>query len=135
MTPNHPLLPEPSVLSKPFWESAAKGELRVQKCLTCGHYEWTPQAACSRCLTETLSWERCSGRGSIYSYSIVWRPQDDSFRAPYVVAIVELDEGVRMLTEIINVDPSGVEIGMPVQVAFGRSGPPLYHFEPLGGDS
>jgi uncharacterized OB-fold protein len=127
-------MPVPSALSRPFWDAAATGRLCIQQCSVCGRYEWTPIDACSACLTETLDWQQVSGRGSLYSYSIVHRPQSPGFEVPYIVAIVELDEGVRMLTDLIDTDGADIAIGMPVEVSFDTSAPmPLYHFRPSGG--
>jgi uncharacterized OB-fold protein len=124
-------VPEPTPVSAPFWEAASRGRLVVQRCRECGTYEWTPQVACSRCLTETLDWAPMSGRGTVYSFSIVHRPQTPAFRAPYVVAIVELEEGVRMLTDLVDVDPAHVAVGQPVEVAFDTTTRvALYHFTP-----
>jgi uncharacterized OB-fold protein len=125
-------VPEPTPLSAPFWRAAADGVLVVQRCQDCGRLEWTPQVACSRCLTETLQWARMSGRGTVYSFSVVHRPQTPAFPAPYVVAIVELEEGVRMLTDLVGVHPEQVRIGQPVAVAFDTTAPvALYHFAPV----
>jgi uncharacterized OB-fold protein len=127
---NRPL-PVPTPLSAPFWEAAARGVLSIQRCATCGRYEWTPQVACSRCYTETLEWTPVSGKGEVYSFSVVHRPQTPAFTAPYVVAIVALDEGVRMLTDLIEVDPESIRVGQRVEVAFDQQQPvALYHFKP-----
>lgn len=87
--------------------------------------------ACSHCLSETLEWTPVSGKGTLYSYSVVHRPQTPAFEAPYVVAIVELAEGPRLLTDLIDVDPQKVSVGMAVEVAFEDMGDlALYHFRP-----
>jgi uncharacterized OB-fold protein len=126
-------LPEPTPLSRAFWEAASTGVLAIQRCRNCDAYEWTPQVACSRCYTETLTWVPVSGRGTVYSFSVVHRPQTSDFEAPYVVAIVELEEGVRMLTDLVDVDAAQVHIGQPVEVAFDEETPvALYHFKPVG---
>ena len=124
-------VPEPSALSEPFWAAAAEGRLVVQRCETCGGYEWTPQVACSVCWTETLAWTQVSGLGVVYSFSVVHRAQGPGFETPYVVAIVELDEGPRLLTDLVDVEPDRVRVGMEVAVALGVAPhPALYHFRP-----
>ncbi len=125
-------VPTPSKLSKPFWDATAKHELVLQRCSIDGHYEWTPQWACSKCLNESLEWVAVSGLGTIYSYSVVQRPQGPEFEVPYVVAIVELDEGPRMLTLLVDIGPEDVRIGMPVEVSFEDAGElALYRFGPV----
>ncbi|MFC7550470.1 Zn-ribbon domain-containing OB-fold protein [Plantactinospora sp. GCM10030261] len=125
-------VPRPTALSAPFWDAARSGELVIQRCATCGGYEWTPQVGCSRCYTETLQWTRVSGQGTVYTYSVVYRPPTPAYDTPFVVAIVELAEGVRMMTDLIEVDPAEVRIEMPVEVTFDRELPmPLYHFRPV----
>lgn len=131
MTVGRPL-PEPTVLSAPFWAAAARGQLVLQQCASCGSRQWTPQRACRSCLSFRLDWTPVSGRATVYSYSVVTRPQSPSFRTPYIVAIVELAEGPRLLTDLIGVDPADVAIGMAVQVSFETVGDiGLYHFAPV----
>lgn len=126
------LLPEPTPLSAPFWSAAARGELVLQRCASCGNLQWAPLRACRTCLSLDLCWVEMSGRAVVYSYSVVTRPQSPSFEVPYIVAIVELDEGPRILTDLVGVDPAGVSIGMPVQVSFETVGDiGLYHFTPV----
>ncbi|MER7006069.1 Zn-ribbon domain-containing OB-fold protein [Dactylosporangium sp. NPDC000555] len=115
-------LPVPSPRTQPFWTAAAGGTLVLQRCPNDASYQWTPQQACIECLSEDLVWEPVSGRGTVYSYSIVRRPQTPAFGVPYVVVIIELEEGPRMLSRLVDVDPESVTIGMPVQVSFERHG-------------
>ena len=124
-------LPRPSPLSRPFWEGTKQGVLLLQRCTQCGHFIWTPLLACPRCLSEALEWTKVSGRGTVYSYTVVLRAATPAFKAPYTVAIVELTEGPRILTDLIDVDPQDVLIGMEVEVAFEDVGEvALYHFRP-----
>jgi uncharacterized OB-fold protein len=127
--PSRPL-PSPSPVSAPFWAAAAEGRLGIQRCTTCGHWQWTPLPACPHCLTETLAWTEVSGRGTVWSWTVVHRPASPAFRAPYVVAIVELaDAPVRMLTDLVGVDTGDVHIGLAVRVCFDGEEPlALYHF-------
>ena len=111
-------LPRPTPLSAPHWEGCREGELRVQRCADCQTYVFIPQPACTSCFSEALEWTAMRGRGVVYSYTVVHRPQRPQFRVPYVVAIVELEEGCHMMTNLIGVDPDDVRIGMEVEVEF-----------------
>lgn len=111
-------LPRPTPLSKPHWEGCREGELRVQRCNDCGTHVFIPQPVCTNCFSEALDWVPTSGRGSVYSYTVVHRPQRPQFKVPYVVAIVLADEGFHLLTNLIDIDPDDVQIGMPVEVEF-----------------
>jgi uncharacterized OB-fold protein len=111
-------LPRPTRLSRPHWEGCKEGVLRVQRCRACGHFVFIPQPICTRCQADTLDWVASSGRGVVYSYTVVHRPPRPAFSAPYVVAIVELEEGWHMLTNLIDVAPDQVRVGMPVEVRF-----------------
>lgn len=124
-------LPVPISLSQPFWDAVRDHRLTVQRCRTCGRWEWTPTEFCGYCHTETLEWTPVSGNGTVYAYSVVSRPQTPGFTAPYVVAIVRLDEGVRMLSTLVDVDPDDVRIGMDVVVTFeDHDEITLYTFSP-----
>jgi uncharacterized OB-fold protein len=127
-------VPRPTKLSKPFWDATARHELMLQRCTIDGHHEWTPQFACSKCLNESLEWVAVSGLAQVYSYSVVQRPQSPEFEVPYIVAIVELDEGPRMLTSLVDISPGEVHIGMRVRVSFEDAGElALYRFGPAAG--
>ena len=124
---NTPGLPVPQVteLSRPHWEGCRRGELLVQRCADCGCYVFTPEVACTGCLSNHLDWVRSSGCGTLYSYTVIHRPQRPEFDVPYVGAIIELDEGWHMLSNIVDADPGALEIGMPVQVCFVPRGEDL----------
>ena len=111
-------LPRPTALSRPHWDGCREGVLRVQRCAACGSYEFIPQAVCTRCQAGKLEWVESSGRGSVYSHTTVYRPPRPEFDAPYVVAIVELEEGWHMLTNLVDCRPEEVAIGLPVEVDF-----------------
>src|ERR1700761_2639424 len=112
-------VPVPSSLSAPFWQAAAEHRLVGQRCTQDAHYEWTPQLACSSCLGDTLEWVTVTGLGTVYSYSAVSRPQVPGFPVPYVVAIVELAEGPRMLTQLVDDTPlDAVRVGAAVRIHF-----------------
>ncbi|MGH7933905.1 MAG: Zn-ribbon domain-containing OB-fold protein [Candidatus Binataceae bacterium] len=111
-------LPKPSPTSRPFWEAAKRHELTLQRCGGCRALVFYPRERCPQCFSDQLSWERVSGRGKVYSYTVVRRASTRSFAdAPYVLAIVELDEGARMTTNVVA-PPESVKVGMPVTVVF-----------------
>lgn len=111
-------LPRPTPLSKPFWDACREERLTVQKCRACEAYTFIPAPCCGACLGEDLEWVESSGRGTLYSYSTVYRPQQPVFEVPYTVVIVELEEGYHMLSNLIGVAPEDVEIGTPLEVQF-----------------
>src|SRR5271155_2989987 len=90
-------LPKPSPTSRPFWEAARRHELTIQRCGACREYVYYPRPRCPKCFSDQLAGERVSGRGKVYSYTVVRRASARSFGdAPYVLAIVELAEGTRL---------------------------------------
>ena len=111
-------LPVPSELTRHFWEGCANHELLYQRCPACGSALFDPSLMCRVCGSDHLGWERSEGAGSLYSWSTVWRPQAPAFSVPYVVAVVELDEGYHMITNLIGCRVEDVRIGMRVRVDF-----------------
>ena len=107
--------------------------LRVQRCGDCGQYVFIPQPACTTCLGENLEWVQSSGRGVLYSYTIVHRPQQPVFETPYVPIIVELEEGWHMLSNLKGVAHGDIEIGMPLEVIFEKMSDEitLPYFQPV----
>jgi uncharacterized OB-fold protein len=110
-------IPPMSALTQPYWDAARRGQLALQHCAGCGHRPFPPRATCPSCGGQSLSWSTVSGRATIYSYTIAHRPPHPVFakQLPLVVAIVELEEGPRMVTNIVGCDPTDVEIGMAVE--------------------
>ena len=108
--------------TQPYWEACRRGELRLQKCADCGHVRFPPSVLCPRCLSESSSWEKMSGRGRVYSWIVVHRPQHPAFfeDVPYNVVIVELDEGPRLHSRIVGCANEEIAIGMPVEVVFEK---------------
>ena len=111
-------LPRPTTLSKPFWDACRSGKLTVQKCQDCDTLTFIPQPCCGNCLSENLVWVESAGRGTLYSYTTVYRPQQPEFEVPYTVVVVELDEGYYMLSNLVGVEPEDVKIGTPLEVVF-----------------
>lgn len=110
-------LPKPTPTSLPFWAAARRHELSLQRCGACHKFIYYPRERCPHCFSDRLGWERVSGRGKVYSYTVVRRASSRAFDQPYVLAIVELDEGVRMTTDI-EAAPERVKVGIPVVVHF-----------------
>jgi len=109
-------------LTEPFYEAAAEGRLLIQRCTATGRHQWYPRTHSVHDTRADVEWVQASGRGEVYSFSVVNRSPFDDVEAPYVFAIVELEEGVRMATNIVGIDPAEVRIGMPVRVAFEQRG-------------
>jgi len=111
-------LPKPTPTSRPFWDAAKRHELQLQRCGGCRAFIYYPRDRCPHCLSDQLEWQPVSGKGTVYSYTTVRRASTRSFSdKPYVLAIVELDEGVRITTNI-EAPSESVKIGMPVTVFF-----------------
>jgi uncharacterized OB-fold protein len=117
--PNKPL-PVVNPWAKPFWDAANEERLTFQKCEDCGANIFYPRIACPDCFSDNLGWVDASGKGTVYSYTVVENNAPTAFAAdcPYVVAIVKLEEGVQMLTNIVNCDPYLIQCDMPVKVVF-----------------
>jgi len=113
-------LPVADLETKPYWEATAGGKLLIKQCNACGNAFFYPRNHCPSCWSTDTSWKESSGLGSVYTFTVVYQNDLPPFRdrVPYVVAIVELDEGVRMTTNIEGVTPEDVRCGMKVQVAF-----------------
>jgi uncharacterized OB-fold protein len=116
-TPGLPA-PRPSALSRPHWDGCRRGELLVQRCVECNGYVFTPEPACTHCLADGLEWVNSSGRGILYSFTVIHRPQRPEFEVPYIGAIIELEEGWHMLSNLVDCEPDAVAIGLPVEVVF-----------------
>ncbi len=119
--PSRPV-PEIIELTRPFWDAARKHILLIQKCGDCGFRNYPPKPYCDHCGSENLAYERVSGRGQIYSYTITYEARVPSFKekVPYMTVAVELGEqpGLLMVTNLLGGDPQQVKIGQQVEVAF-----------------
>ena len=113
-------LPRPTPDTKPYWEGCKRHELRLPFCTRCQQFFFYPRVFCPRCLSWAIEWRQASGRGKLYTFAIQYRPQAPGFKPPYVTAIVELEEGPRMLTNLIGIEPNPEKIrfDMPVEVVF-----------------
>lgn len=120
-------LPTPDEFSGPYWQGCAKHELLIQRCQNCGSYQDFPRGMCYRCSAENLEWVRASGRGTVYSFSTIYRAPTPEFAddVPYTIALIELEEGIRMMSNIIDCAPEDIKIGMPVEVVFDKVTPEI----------
>ena len=116
--------PKPSAWSKAFWEGAKEGRLLIQICGACARRVFYPRLYCPSCLSPELGWMQASGRGTIYSYTIVRSNAPSAFAAsvPYVVAVVRIEEGVQMLANIVGSDLDELRCDAPVEVVFEAKG-------------
>jgi uncharacterized OB-fold protein len=113
-------LPRPNRLSQPFWDGAKRHELLLQKCAACAHVWFPPSSRCPRCLSADYAWSKASGRGKVWSWIVMWQRYFPAFEAeiPYNVAYVELEEGPRLMTNLVGVESDAIYCEMPVQVVF-----------------
>ena len=125
-----------------YWEGADRGELVLQRCRACETVQHRPRAVCARCLSSDIEHFVASGLGTVYTFTVTHQNQMPGFRdaCPYVLAYVDLEEGPRLMTNIVDCDPEAVSIGMAVEVDFaaptaGKSGKPagfaVARFKPL----
>jgi uncharacterized protein len=133
--------PLPAITSeaKPFWDAAAQNKLVMQHCQDCGAWVWTPRPLCNECGSAGIAWTPMSGKGEVYSFTVirqvVGRAASKAFEPdiPYVVAWVDLDEGPRMITNIVGCAVEEVKLGMKVSVTFEQASREVWlpKFKPL----
>lgn len=123
-SPVAPKKPVPVVntWARPFWDAAKEQRLIIQQCAACGEHVFYPRIACPFCAADRLEWVEASGKGQVYSFTVVENNAPSAFIAdmPYVVAVIRLEEGVQMLSNVVGCDPYAVECDMPVEVCFER---------------
>jgi uncharacterized OB-fold protein len=105
--------------TEPFWNAVNEGRLLVQRCRSCGTHQLYPRWRCLRCRGQ-VEWVEAGGGGTVYSFTVIRQNFSRSFRhlIPYVVTLVDLDEGPRVMSNLVGCDPADVRIGMPVRVRF-----------------
>jgi len=108
--------------ARPFWEAARRGVLILQHCGDCGSAIHYPRLVCPACASENLGWREASGRGVVYSFTVVESNAPSAFLVdiPYVVAVIRLEEGVRMLSNVVDCPASALRCDMPVEVVFAK---------------
>jgi len=111
-----------------YWRSGADGVLRLPRCTACGRLFWYPRTHCPHCGSDAIDWVATGGRGRIYTFTVVRQSPEPFFaaRVPYVVAMVELAEGPRVMANVVDCDVESVRIGMPVSVLFEDLGEDIY---------
>jgi uncharacterized OB-fold protein len=116
-------LPRMAGLTQAFYDWCAKNELRFQRCADCATWRYVPREMCAHCGSFAWRWERSSGYGRVFTWTTVERPMHPAFAgdAPYLVVVVEMDEGVRLASNVIGCAPGEMKIGMPVEVAFQQA--------------
>jgi uncharacterized OB-fold protein len=116
----HHNLPPPQVTNenRPFWDGARQKKLMMFRCDSCGRYRYPPVPCCKRCLSTKGTWTEVSGRGTVWSWVVIHRPYFPGAEVPYQVAIVELEEGPLVGTNIVNARDDEIHVGAPVKVAF-----------------
>ena len=119
-TTERPIRPRPALTQDNafFFEGAREGTLLIQRCGSCGTLRHPPRPACAVCRSFEWDTVEATGRGTIYSYVVVHHPQVPAFDYPLPIAVVELEEGTRLVADIVGVAPDDVTIGMPVVVDF-----------------
>ena len=122
-------IPAPQITpeTQPFWDAAAAGRLLVKRCTACGERHHYPRSICPFCGSDRTEWTEASGRGAVYTYSVMRRAP-----VPYAIAYVTLEEGVTMMTNIVDCDLDAIRIGQQVRVVWKPSdgGPPVPMFTP-----
>ena len=115
-------IPRPSTTTRPFWDGLNERKVQIQRCDGCDSWVFYPRTRCPSCLSDLLIWREVSGRGVLYTYTLARQPTAPHFadETPQQLAVVELDEGVRMTSTLVNVEPSDIVIGMRLQPYFDQ---------------
>jgi len=114
-------LPELKGEFQPFWEGCQRHELIIQRCPRCGTLRHPPRPMCPNCNSMETEWVKSSGKGELYTWTVVHRPVHPAFaEVPYIVGMVELKEGVRLISNVIECSIDDLQAGMPVEVVFER---------------
>ena len=138
MTPESQALPRPTTETKQFWDGAKAGRLMLPWCRTCGAPHFYPRVCCPHCFGWDLEWRAASGRGTVHTFVINHKPaRGFEAKVPYVIAVIALEEGPRMLSNLVMAEtptPENVRIGMAVEVLFDLVAPDvtLPKFRPAG---
>ena len=113
-------LPQPDLETQPFWDAAREGRLLIKHCNACGEYHFYPRPFCPKCWSDDVEWFEASGKATLYTWSVVHRNDLPPFgeRVPYVAAVVDLAEGPRMMTNVVDCEFDALEIGMALDAVF-----------------
>jgi hypothetical protein len=115
-----PPLPIPTATSAPFWDALHEERIQLQRCDACEAWVYYPRSHCPACLSPELTWTEVSGRGRLHSFTVARQPTSAHFAGlePQLIAVVELEEGVRLTTTLVGVDPAELQVGLPVAPVF-----------------
>lgn len=113
-------LPEPSIDSKPYWDGLKNRRLMLQTCGDCGKIRHYPRPVCDACYSMEVDWTEASGRGTVYSWTETHHPFHAGFRGetPYILVTVDLEEGVRMQSQLVDANLEDLRIGLPVEIVY-----------------
>jgi uncharacterized OB-fold protein len=115
-------LPTPDPVTRPFWQSLKDHAIQLQRCGACARFVYYPRPLCPACASDDLTWTPVSGRGVVHAFTIPHRHPNPAFgaSAPYVVALIELEEGARLLSTLVDVAPTpeAVRVGLPVEIVY-----------------
>ncbi len=115
-------MPVPDEASQPFFDGAKQHRLMLQKCLACGTLMWPVKPRCDHCFSENVTWVQASGKGTLYSFALMHQIYHPGFASeiPYNIAQVDLEEGLRIISNVVGVPNSALQIGMPLEVTFEK---------------
>ena len=113
-------MPDPAPASKPFWNGARQHKLMIPRCEACGQAWFPPSGRCPNCLSADHRWIQASGRGAVFSFAVVHRVYHRYFegKTPYVIGVIELEEGPRLISNVVDIPPEQIRCNMPVEVVF-----------------
>ena len=116
-------VPVPTDTTRPFWDGLREGKVRLQYSPSSGQWVFYPRVLAPGTLADDLEWRDIAGHGAVYTYTIAYRPTSPAWRdrVPQVIAVVEVDEGARIPTELVDVQPDDVRVGMRVEPVFDRT--------------
>ena len=134
-----PPLPEETPLTSPFWQAARERRLVIQRCAACGRLRWPPELACYECGSLEHEWAQMSGRATLYTWTVAHPPLLPYFlqRTPWPIAVVQLEEGPRLVTNLVGIEPDAYKVGMALEADFEDigEGVTLVVFKPIGDTS
>jgi uncharacterized protein len=125
-------LPRPDAVTRPFWDGCARGVVRYQSCSQCGTVQLIPRLLCACCQSAALQWKDSAGQGRVLSYTVVHRAPTPAFReeAPYAIAVIDMDEGFRLMTNVAGGASAALGIGQRMRIGFRQvDGVALPHAE------
>lgn len=113
-------VPRPNADTRPYWEACNEERLLYQKCGACGHNQFYPRSICAKCGSGEPTWTEARPSGAVHSFTVVERAPSEAFKpdVPYVLALVDMADGYRMMMNVVDCDPAAVEIGMAVRIVF-----------------